>query len=366
MAVTESPAPVHVDLGRERSYALHFEPLSNVPHLLEEVDLHPGRCLVVTDEQVAPLYLEPLREALRDEGWTPKSLIVPAGEATKSAEHLSDIYDEALTWGIDRSTPLLALGGGVVGDLGGFAAATLLRGIPLVQLPTTLIAQVDSALGGKTGVNHAAGKNLVGAFHQPAFVCADLETPHTLPEREWCSGLAEVVKHALIADPEFVSFLERHWPAVLNRDQGVVGPLIRRAAAIKARVVAEDEQERDLRAILNFGHTFGHAIERTAGYGTFTHGEAVAVGMRAALHLSHHLHPDLPLERADKLVRQLPVQGDTSALDMDELLEAMKYDKKVKNGTIRYVVLRTIGDAYLTGNVDLSAVEAAWRFATAR
>ena len=357
------PSPVHVALDGARDYALHFHSLSEVPALLDEAGLRKGRCLIITDDQVAPLYLEPLQDALRQAGWTPRSMVVPAGESSKSPDALQSIYDEALAWGLDRKTPVLALGGGVVGDLAGFAAATLLRGLPLVQLPTTLIAQVDSALGGKTGINHATGKNLIGAFHQPALVCADLKTPHTLPKREWTSGLAEVLKHALIADAAFFSFLETNWPAILERDENVIGEMIRRAAAIKAQVVSQDEREQGRRAILNFGHTFGHAIERAAGYGVFTHGEAVAVGMRAGLHLSHHLHPDFPLERAAALTRRIPVEGDASALALDSLREAMKYDKKVEAGTVRYVVLRRMGEAYVAGNLPEEAVYAAWQFA---
>ena len=357
------PSPVHVALDGTRDYALYFHSLSEVPSLLSEAGLRKGRCLVITDEQVAPLYLKPLQNALKQAGWAPKSMVVPAGESSKSPASLQSIYDEALAWGLDRKTPVLALGGGVVGDLAGFAAATLLRGLPLVQLPTTLIAQVDSALGGKTGINHATGKNLIGAFHQPAFVCADPETPRTLPKREWTSGLAEVLKHAFVADAAFLSFLEANWAAILERDEDVIGEMIRRAAAIKAQVVAEDEREQGRRAILNFGHTFGHAIERTAGYGVFTHGEAVAVGMRAGLYLSHHLHPDFPLERTDLLARRIPVEGDASALSLESLREAMQYDKKVEAGTVRYVVLRRPGKAYVAKNLPDEAVSAAWQFA---
>lgn len=355
--------PIPVTLGPDRRYAIQFRPLREVPALMKAAGLRRGRCLIVTDANVGRLYGEPLEAALLGAGWSPRTITVPPGESTKSLPHLQSIYDVALSWGIDRKTPVLALGGGVVGDLAGFAAATLLRGLPLVQVPTSLIAQVDSAIGGKTGINHVVGKNLIGAFHQPALVCADRSTLASLPEREWTSGLAEAVKHALIADVDLIGYLERHMPAILNRDTSVTDDLIYRAAAIKADVVGEDEKEAGRRAILNFGHTFGHAIERVAGYGEFTHGEAVALGMRAALYLSRCLHPDLPLERGDRLVSQIPVQGRLAALPTAQLMQAMRADKKADGKTLRFVVLRRLGEAYVTAEVQRDDVEAAWMFA---
>lgn len=355
--------PLDVALQGGRDYTVHFKSLGDVPALMAEANLRKGRCIIVTDENVAPLYLQQLEEALSESEWQPKSIVVPAGESTKSSDYLHRLYDDILSWRIDRKTPLLALGGGVVGDLSGFAAATLLRGVPLVQLPTTLIAQVDSAIGGKTGINHSTGKNLIGAFHQPAFVCVDTEAPQTLPQREWTSGLAEVVKHALIADASFFSFLESNWEAILERRRDVIPEMIHRAAAIKTEIVADDEREKGRRAILNFGHTFGHAIERTAGYGRFTHGEAIAVGMRAGLYLSHQLHPEVPLDRTAQLVRRLPVEDDPSSLDFSALVEAMQYDKKTEAGTVRYAVLRRLGEAHVTAEVAPEAVKAAWQFA---
>ncbi len=355
--------PISVSLPDGRGYAIHFEDLRKAPRLMAEAGLRAGRCVVVTDAHVAASYQAPLEDALCAAGWTPKVVVLPPGEATKAPAPLQTLYDAALRWGIDRKTPVLALGGGVVGDLAGFAAATLLRGLPLVQLPTTLIAQVDSAIGGKTGINHAIGKNLIGAFHQPRLVCADLATLATLPALEWTSGLAEVVKHALIADADFLDFLEMNWLEVLAREAAVVGEMVYRAARIKAVVVSEDEREQGRRAILNFGHTFGHAIERVAGYGQFTHGEAVALGMRAALHLSHRLHPEAPLERAHRLVQQLPVRNRLADLPVPALMEAMRFDKKVEAGTQRFVVLRRLGEAYVTAALSQIDVEAAWAFA---
>ncbi len=361
MTSFDSSSPLFVDLPDGRGYPLLFDPLAAVPDRMKEAGLRAGRCLVVTDAHVAGWYAGPFETALAKAGWTPRVVVLPPGESTKSCAHLHRIYDEALGWGIDRKTPVLALGGGVVGDLAGFAAATLLRGLPLVQLPTTLIAQVDSALGGKTGINHSIGKNLVGAFHQPRFVGIDLGTLTTLPEREWHSGLAEAVKHALIADAALMAFLEANWKGVLARDAGVVAEMVYRAAAVKAAIVSADEREQGRRALLNFGHTFGHAVENVAGYGRFTHGEAVALGMRAALHLSEHLHPDEPWTRLHRLVARLPVPPGYAELDVDALMDAMRSDKKKEAGTLRFVVLRRLGEAYVTDRPGTSAVEAAWQ-----
>lgn len=351
-----------VALAHGRGYPVHFRSLDTVPLLMKEANLRRGRCLIITDPNVAAHYESSLVQSLQDAGWEPKVHVVDAGEASKSYAPLHAIYDDALSWGIDRKTPILALGGGVVGDLAGYAAATLLRGVPLVQIPTTLIAQVDSAIGGKTGINHEAGKNLIGAFHQPAFVCADLSTLFTLPPREWSSGLAETVKHALIADADLFGLLEARGEALLTRDADFLARMVPRAAAVKCRIVSQDELEHGVRAWLNFGHTFGHAIERMAGYGTFTHGEAVALGMRAALHLSHRLQPKLPFERLDALVRHIPVTGDLAAYDTDDLLAAMYSDKKVDAGALRLILLRNLGDAYVARDVATSLIRDAWTF----
>ena len=363
MAEISSPDRIDVRFRDGRGYPIHFRSLADAPALLADADLSPGRCLLITDKNVASHYRSPLRTALERAGWSPHDIVVPAGEATKSAKHLQTIYDEALSAGIDRSTPVLALGGGVVGDLAGFAAATLLRGVPLVHLPTSLVAQVDSSIGGKTGINHAAGKNLIGAFYQPELVIADVRTTDTLPQREWTSGMAEVIKHALIADPAFAEFLEAHITDLMLRRTDAVAEMVRRAARVKVDVVADDEREQGRRAILNFGHTFGHAIEREAGYGAFTHGEAVAVGMRAALHLSHRLHPSLDLDRADALVRTIPVEGDPSTLPLAQLQAAMQHDKKNKGDTIRFIVLDRIGQAHVTDAPSQHDLKHAWNFA---
>jgi 3-dehydroquinate synthase len=355
---------VHVDLG-PRSYTVHFRSLSAVPELLDETGLQPGRCLLVTDENVAAHYRTPLVEGLSNADWTVRTLVLPTGEETKSAACLHRIYDEALEWGIDRQTLVLALGGGVIGDLAGFAAATLLRGLPLVQLPTSLLAQVDASVGGKTAINHPTGKNLIGAFYQPQVVCADPNTLDTLPMREYTSGMAEVVKHALIKDPALFERLEDHLVSVMTRkDRAIVSSVIEQAVRVKAEVVSADEQEEGRRAILNFGHTFAHALERVAGYGAFSHGEAVALGMRAGLYLSHQRHSEsLPRDRLDHVVDAIPGQGDPSAVPFPQLYEAMSADKKNQGGTIRFVLLRNLGHAYVTGEVTEQEARRAWAFA---
>lgn len=354
--------PINIDLG-ERSYDYHLQPLEEIPTLMAARGLRAGKCLVITDKNVQKIYAGKLTQALQSAGWQPDVVAVPAGEKAKSYGFLHEIYDRALGWGIDRKTPVLALGGGVVGDLAGFAAATLLRGLPFIQLPTTLIAQVDSALGGKTGINHATGKNLIGAFHQPVFVSADLSTVHTLPYRDWTSGLAEVVKHALIADREFFNWLDANWEAVINRDNAILGTLIHRAAGIKAEVVSQDELEAGLRAILNFGHTFGHAIEHVAGYGHYTHGEAVIIGMRAALHLSKKLNPDADLEPAEMLLQKLPILAGSAPLSVDALIDATYSDKKTLAGKVRFVLLDQIGHAYVEENAAMEDARAAFKHA---
>lgn len=362
-----SPPAVHVALSEGRSYAVHFEPLAAAPMHLREAGLEGPRALVVTDETVGPLHLGALADALRADGWAVESTAVPAGEGSKSLEQLAALHDWALGLGIDRRTPLLALGGGVVGDLAGFAAATLLRGIPLVHLPTTTISQVDSAIGGKTGINHATGKNLVGAFHQPRLVLADPSTLDTLDDRAFRSGLAEAVKHALISDASLADRLDREWDALVARDPDVLPPLLRDAAAVKARVVEADEREAGERAFLNFGHTFGHALEKEAGYGTLTHGEAVALGMRAALHLSESLRlgrvADTPgaFAEADRLVARLGAPVPT--FDVDALMAATQSDKKRTAAGVRYVVLDAVGRARLAADVDEAMLRAAWRYA---
>ncbi len=343
---------VQVTLQRSTEhYSIAFGPLSDLPAALLDHGLRKGKCLLVTDTNVWPLYGNTVYDALQEAGWTVNKHVIPAGEESKSAGVLHGIYDVALQGGIDRQTPVFALGGGVVGDLAGFAAATILRGVPLVQIPTTLIAQADSAIGGKTGINHATGKNLIGAFYQPALVWMDTTTLQTLPEREWTSGLAEVIKYGCIADAKFLEDLDDHWHGVAYRERAVVQDLVCRSVVHKVQVVQADEKEAGVRAILNFGHTFGHAMERVAGYGVCTHGEAVAQGMLAALHLSQKLHPTLDISLAASLIQRLPAPNLLAAFNADQLVGAMSTDKKKIGNTLRFVLLDEIGHAYIDESI---------------
>lgn len=356
------PIPIKLAESADRSYQIFYQSIETLPSLLAVHGLTASKVVVVTDVQVAAIYRSRLEQALAEAGKTVRWVELPAGEQTKSLAHLSMVYDALLGF-VDRQTPIIALGGGVIGDLTGFAAASLLRGLPFIQLPTTLMAQVDSSIGGKTGINHATGKNLIGAFHQPKFILTDVSTVQTLPEREWFSGLAEVVKHALIADATLYAHLKANWAAILKRESAVIAPVIHRSAEIKAEVVSQDETEQGIRAHLNFGHTFGHAIEQVTGYTTLLHGEAVIVGMKAALYLSAALNPAFPLAETASFVDQMPLLGRLGELDVADLMAAMQTDKKAKAGQIRFVALHEIGKAYVTGAVTEAQVQAAWAFA---
>jgi len=356
------PIQLPLTSAKDRSYRIFFQGITDLPLLLKEHHLVGPKVGIVTDLNVEKLYRQNLEDALRLQGFEPHWLALPAGETTKSIKHLSAIYDHFLGY-LDRKTPLIALGGGVIGDLTGFAAASILRGVPFVQIPTTLMAQVDSSVGGKTGINHSVGKNLIGAFHQPNFVLCDFTTVQSLPIREWHAGLAEVVKHALITDQVLFNDLLSNWSEVLDRAPEKIAPIIRRSVAIKAEVVAQDETEQGIRAHLNFGHTFAHAIEQVTGYQVFLHGEAVTIGMVAALHVSKYKTPDFPLEKALELVKQLPVPVSAKGLDVQRLTEAMKADKKAQAGEIRLVLLSKIGEAYVTDQTPPEAIKEAWAFA---
>ncbi|HEV7371116.1 3-dehydroquinate synthase [Arenibaculum sp.] len=327
----------------------------------------PGRRIVpVTDEAVARFHLEPLLRGLRDAGVTPQGepVVLPAGERTKSFAQFENLLEELLGRGIDRSTLLLALGGGVVGDLAGFAAATALRGIDFVQVPTTLLSQVDSSVGGKTGINSRHGKNLVGAFHQPRLVLADTAALDTLPPRELLAGYAEVVKYGLIDDPAFFGWLEDNGRHLIDGDAAARTAAIRASCAAKARIVGADERESAERALLNLGHTFGHALEAAAGYdGTLLHGEAVAIGMVLAFRLSARLGLCAAEDEA-RVARHLRSVGLPHRLaDVpeamrvpEELLAHMGKDKKTRQGSLTFVLARGIGRSFVAKDVDPEAV----------
>lgn len=312
---------------------------------------------VVSDSHVAAHHLPALRQSLIQAGFTVIDVVIPAGEDHKTFADLQTIYDALLTGRIERATPLLALGGGVVGDMAGFAAATLLRGLPFVQIPTTLLAMVDASVGGKTAVNHPAGKNLIGAFHQPLAVWIDPQTLRTLGPREFRSGLAECIKHDLIRDAGGFALLESQLAAGLR--EGDWPALIAHNVAIKARVVAADPFEKGERAHLNLGHTFGHAVESVSHY-AYTHGESVALGMVAAAHLSHRLGllDKADVARITRVIQSaaLPVSGLT--LSNEDLLATMTADKKVRAGRLRFILLDGIGRAVLRDDIPADAVQA--------
>lgn len=300
-----------------------------------------GDCLVVSNTTVAPLYADALLAGLG--GKQVSRVDLPDGEAHKTVATMQSILDALVASGANRDTTVVALGGGVVGDITGFAAACYMRGVAFVQVPTTLLAQVDSSVGGKTGVNHPEGKNLVGAFHQPQVVLIDTDTLGTLPDRELRAGLAEVIKYGAICDVDFFAWLEDNMAALLAKDADALGYAIRRSCELKADVVAEDEREAGRRAILNFGHTFGHAIERSQGYGEWLHGEAVAAGMIMAAKLS-----GVDETRLRNLVSAAGLPVDPPVIAAEGWMSAMGMDKKVQGKQLRFVLLHELGDAFVT------------------
>lgn len=307
------------------------------------------QCAVISDRNVAPRFARPALASLERAGFDPVPITISSGETAKRLETVHRCLDQLARHRLERAAFIVALGGGVIGDLAGFVAATYLRGIHFVQVPTTLLAQVDSSVGGKVGVNLAAGKNLVGAFHQPRLVLCDLDTLKTLPEREYRSGLAEVVKYGVIRDRAFFFKLERDMPRLLRRDPRTLAEVVARCCRIKASVVAHDERESGLRAILNFGHTVGHALEAVAGYGEYLHGEAISIGQAAAAAISREA-AGLPLSEANRISQLLKSAGLPVALRLDpqlerKLLETMKLDKKARSGEMRFVLAPKIGRA---------------------
>ncbi|MBI3778312.1 MAG: 3-dehydroquinate synthase [Gammaproteobacteria bacterium] len=318
-----------------------------------------SRVAIVSNETVAPLYLARVRAPVAS--LKPVEIVLPDGEQYKTLEHLNRIFDALLTARCDRRTTIIALGGGVIGDMAGFAAATYQRGVPFIQVPTTLLSQVDSSVGGKTGVNHPLGKNMIGAFYQPRAVIIDTDTLNTLPDRELSSGLAEVIKYGLIRDPEFFDWLETNLDKLLARDAEALAFAIHRSCRNKAEVVAADERESGVRATLNLGHTFGHAIETGVGYGNWLHGEAIAAGMAMAADLSRRLQwlSVAEVTRIENLIHRarLPVRAPAS-LSAARFLELMAVDKKVLDGRLRLVLLKRLGEAVITDDAPRAELEA--------
>ncbi|MFN0066831.1 MAG: 3-dehydroquinate synthase [Limisphaerales bacterium] len=321
------------------------------------------RCAMITDSQVGPRFADAAADSLRAAGFEPVTVTIPAGEKSKRLREVARCYDALAAHRLERKSFVVALGGGVVGDLAGFVAATYLRGLAFVQVPTTLLAQVDSSVGGKVGVNLPAGKNLVGSFHQPRLVLCDLDTLRTLPEREFRAGLAEVIKYGIIADAALFRRLERNLDRLLARDPAALAATIARCCELKAEVVAEDETEAGRRAILNFGHTVGHAIEAVTAYGKFLHGEAISLGQVAAAWLSAQLAglPEADVTRIRRLLERagLPVTRRFSAPQRTRLLDAMRLDKKVSGGEALFVLAPRIGDTVWKQRVPTGLVHAA-------
>ncbi|MCB1928472.1 MAG: 3-dehydroquinate synthase [Rhodocyclaceae bacterium] len=343
--------PIHIGDGLRRRADLIL-PLLKTP-----------RAMIVSNETVAPLYLDDVVAALAAVGVDAGHIILPDGEAYKDWATLNRIFDGLMAARCERSTTLIALGGGVIGDMVGFAAATFQRGVPFIQLPTTLLAQVDSSVGGKTAINHPLGKNMIGAFHQPRLVLADIATLATLPARELSAGLAEVIKYGLIRDAAFFAWLEDNMARLVARDGDALAYAIECSCANKAEIVAADETEQGVRAILNLGHTFGHAIEAGMGYGEWLHGEAVAAGAMMAAELSRMRGwlTDADVARIEAIHRAagLPVRG--PALPIGQYLELMAHDKKVEGGRLRLVLLEGIGRAVIDGDSPRPSIEAAIR-----
>ena len=322
--------------------------------------LKPGRAALVTSEVVGALYLAPVTAALSAAGIEAVPVVLPDGEQHKNWQVLNTVFDHLIEQRCDRRTPVIALGGGVIGDMAGFAAATWQRGVPFVQIPTTLLAQVDSSVGGKTAINHPQGKNMIGAFHQPGLVLADIALLDTLPDRELSAGLAEVIKYGLIRDTAFLDWLEANLPQLLARDPAALAYAVRRSCEHKAEVVAADEREAGLRETLNLGHTFGHAIETGVGYGEWLHGEAVAAGTVLAAEMSARLgwlsESDVGRVRRLFSLARLPVEA--PPMPAARWLDLMGHDKKVRGGRIRLVLLQDMGRAVTTGDYDPAALDA--------
>ncbi|TYQ12305.1 UNVERIFIED_ORG: 3-dehydroquinate synthase /shikimate kinase [Zoogloea ramigera] len=345
----ESTILLNVDLG-ERSYPISIGPsLLNDPSLLAR-HVNGGKVAIVTNTTVAPLYLERVESALRAAGKQVMSVILPDGEEFKNWASLMQIFDTLLANKADRKTTLIALGGGVIGDLTGYAAASYMRGVDFIQVPTTLLSQVDSSVGGKTGINHPLGKNMIGAFYQPRAVIADTSTLETLPDRELSAGLAEVIKHGAIIDAAFFDWIEANIGLLMARDKGALAYAIARSCEIKADVVRQDEREGGLRAILNFGHTFGHAIEAGLGYGEWLHGEAVGCGMVMAADLSQRLGlvDAATVARVRALVAAAGLPVKAPDLGTARWLELMEVDKKNEGGAIKFILLKPLGAPSIT------------------
>ncbi len=350
---------LHVELG-ERRYPIYIGSQLDPQALLEPYILG-NQVMIVSNETVAPLYLKHYQTAIENLGKKVATCILPDGEKYKNLEHLNLIFDALLEAGFNRDCTVLALGGGVIGDMAGFASACFQRGVYFIQIPTTLLSQVDSSVGGKTGINHPLGKNMIGAFQQPQVVLADMAQLETLPDRELSAGLAEVIKYALLGDVEFLDWLEQHMDDLIGRDATLLAEAVYRSCAHKARIVANDEKEQGERALLNLGHTFGHAIESYLGYGEWLHGEAVATGMVMAADLSHRMGwiSAVDLDRTKKIIQRAKLPIVCPKIPLDDFLAYMAHDKKVLNGQLRLVLMKQLGQAVITREFDVAYMQQA-------
>ena len=350
---------VRVPLGR-RSYPIYLGPavLSSIGSLFHRHSM-PKTAIIISDKNVARLYLKTVKENLASSGYTTRSIIIPAGEEQKNLRRADAIYSDLLRWNVERQSTIVALGGGVVGDLAGFIASTYQRGVHLIHVPTTLLAQVDSSVGGKVGVNHALGKNMVGAFHQPVFVTADIATLQTLPDREFVCGLAEVLKYGIIMDAKFFSYTVKSIDSIRAKNTADLTRVVAECCRMKASIVSRDEREKNLRAILNFGHTVGHALEHAGDYRLLKHGEAILLGMIAETFAALLLGLITPREAGliENAVLLLPLPSlRGSKLSSSRLLSTMRVDKKVHDGKIRLVLPTSIGKVTLPMPVDESVI----------
>ncbi len=350
---------LHVELG-DRRYPIFIGSDLNPQSLLEPY-IKAKQVMIVTNTTVAPLYLDHYVTAIEALGKTVATCILPDGEKYKNIEHLNLIFDALLEAGFNRDATVLALGGGVIGDMAGFASACFQRGVYFVQVPTTLLSQVDSSVGGKTGINHPLGKNMIGAFQQPQVVLADMAQLSTLADRELSAGLAEVIKYALLGDLDFLVWLEESMDGLVGRDSELLAEAVYRSCTHKARIVANDEKEQGERALLNLGHTFGHAIESYLGYGVWLHGEAVATGMVMAADLSQRMGwiSAEDLERTKKIIQRAHLPVKCPAIPLDEFLAYMAHDKKVLNGQLRLVLMKSLGQAVITREFDVELMKQA-------
>ncbi|OTG84929.1 3-dehydroquinate synthase [Acinetobacter sp. ANC 4648] len=348
---------LHVELG-DRRYPIFIGSHLNPQQLLEPY-IHGQQVMIVTNTTVQPLYLDHYVAAIEQLGKKVAVCVLPDGEQYKNITHLTLIFDALLEAGYNRDCTVLALGGGVIGDMAGFASACFQRGVYFIQVPTTLLSQVDSSVGGKTGINHPLGKNMIGAFQQPQVVLADMAQLKTLPARELSAGLAEVIKYALLADVDFLVWLEAHMDNLVAGDSELLAEAVYRSCAHKARIVANDEKEQGERALLNLGHTFGHAIESYMGYGVWLHGEAVATGMVMAADLSQRMGwiSTADLERTKKIIQRANLPVACPEIPLAEFLAYMSHDKKVLNGQLRLVLLKQLGQAIITKDFDVELMK---------